>query len=140
METTIPDKAYFRIGEVSRILGVEPYVVRFWESEFRSVRPERTSSAQRVYRRKDVEELLLIKKLLYEERFTIDGAKRQLIRMKKRQEKPADLFTLDDRELLAEVKKPSESKGSWDLLKVIKKVPGKDVFTTKEESTCALWK
>jgi len=108
METTIPDKGYFRIGEVSRILGVEPYVVRFWESEFRSVRPERTSSAQRVYRRKDVEELLLIKKLLYEERFTIDGAKRQLIRMKKRQEKPADLFTLDDRELLAEVKKGLE--------------------------------
>ena len=108
METTIPNKAYFRIGEVSRILGVEPYVVRFWESEFRSVRPERTSSAQRVYRRKDVEELLLIKKLLYEERFTIDGAKRQLTRMKKRREKPADLFTMDDRERLAEVKKGLE--------------------------------
>jgi len=105
METTIPNKAYFRIGEVSRILDVEPYVVRFWESEFRSVRPERTSSAQRVYRRKDVEELLLIKKLLYEERFTIDGAKRQLIRMKKRREKAADLFAMDDRERLAEVKK-----------------------------------
>ena len=108
METTIPDKAYFRIGEVSRILGVEPYVVRFWESEFRSVRPERTSSAQRVYRKKDVEELLRIKKLLYEEKFTIDGAKRQLIRMKKRQERVPDLFALDDRELLAEVKKGLE--------------------------------
>ncbi|HOG18297.1 MAG: Mercuric resistance operon regulatory protein [Syntrophaceae bacterium PtaU1.Bin231] len=105
METTIPDKAYFRIGEVSRILGVEPYVVRFWESEFRSVRPERTSSAQRVYRRKDVEELLLIRKLLYEEKFTINGAKRQLTRMKKNPGKSADLFAADDRERLAEVKK-----------------------------------
>jgi DNA-binding transcriptional MerR regulator len=74
----IPDKSYFRIGEVSRILDVEPYVVRFWESEFKVIRPERSRSDHRVYRRKDLENLLLIKKLLYNEGYTIAGAKKQL--------------------------------------------------------------
>jgi DNA-binding transcriptional MerR regulator len=78
MGTTIPDKTYFRIGEVSKILGVDPYVVRYWESEFKSVKPIRTKSYQRLYRRKDVEELLIIKKLLYIDHYTIRGAKRQL--------------------------------------------------------------
>jgi len=74
----IPDKNYFRIGEVGRILGVEPYVVRYWESEFRTVRPIRTRSDQRLYRRQDVEQLMEIKKLLYEDLFTIAGAKKRL--------------------------------------------------------------
>jgi DNA-binding transcriptional MerR regulator len=81
METIIPEKAYFRIGEVSRILDVEPYVVRYWETEFRTIRPVRTKTAQRLYRKKDVEELLTIRNLLYSQRFTIDGAKKQLIKM-----------------------------------------------------------
>ncbi|HOK07375.1 MAG TPA: MerR family transcriptional regulator [Syntrophales bacterium] len=80
MEDEIPEKTYYRIGEVSRILGVEPYVVRYWESEFREVRPLRTSSSQRLYRRKDLEALLLIKELLYRDCFTIRGAKRELAR------------------------------------------------------------
>jgi DNA-binding transcriptional MerR regulator len=75
---TLPDKAFFRIGEVSRILGVPPYVVRYWESEFKTVKPSRTRSDQRLYRRKDVQTLLVIKRLLYEEKFTIDGARRRL--------------------------------------------------------------
>ena len=74
----IPDKNYFRIGEVGRILGVEPYVVRYWESEFKTVRPLRTKTDQRLYRRKDVETLLEIKGLLYEEMFTIAGARKRL--------------------------------------------------------------
>jgi len=74
----IPDKNYFRIGEVSKILGVEPYVVRYWESEFRTVRPVRTRSDQRLYRKKDVEQLLTIKNLLYGEMFTIAGARKKL--------------------------------------------------------------
>jgi DNA-binding transcriptional MerR regulator len=82
MHKMIPDKAYFRIGEVSRILAVEPYVIRYWESVFKTVRPERTRSDQRRYRRKDVEELLVIKDLLYGKRFTIAGAKKELRRMK----------------------------------------------------------
>jgi len=76
----IPDKNYFRIGEVGRILGVEPYVVRYWESEFKTVRPIRTKSDQRLYRRKDVERLVEIKNLLYEEMLTIAGAKKRLAR------------------------------------------------------------
>ncbi len=82
MDVSIPDKAYFRIGEVARILSVEPHVIRYWESEFKSVRPVRSKSDQRRYRKKDVEALLVIKKLLYEEHFTISGARQQLDRLK----------------------------------------------------------
>ncbi|MCL2669997.1 MAG: MerR family transcriptional regulator [Syntrophaceae bacterium] len=78
MADSIPDKSYFRIGEVSKILQVKPYVVRFWESEFKTVRPARTGSDQRRYHRKDVEELLTIRRLLYEENYTINGARKQL--------------------------------------------------------------
>jgi DNA-binding transcriptional MerR regulator len=86
METTIPDKAYFRIGEVSKILNVEPYVIRYWETEFKTVNPVRTKTAQRLYRKKDVQELLTIKNLLYAQRFTIDGAKKQLHKMRNSEE------------------------------------------------------
>ncbi len=88
MDSSIPEKDYFRIGEVSRILGVEPYVIRYWESEFKSVRPDRAKSDQRLYRRKDVQELLIIKELLYDDQFTISGAKKQLRKMKKEFNQP----------------------------------------------------
>ena len=74
----IPDKLYFRIGEVSEILGVEPYVLRYWESEFSQLAPKKSGTGHRLYRRKDVELLLRIKRLLYEERFTIEGARQTL--------------------------------------------------------------
>jgi DNA-binding transcriptional MerR regulator len=74
----IPDKSYFKIGEVSRILGVEPYNIRYWESQFRIVKPAKTKSRQRLYRRRDIEVLLQIKQLLYEEGYTIAGAKKRL--------------------------------------------------------------
>jgi len=102
MDLSIPDKEYFRIGEVSRILGVDPYVVRYWESEFKSIKPMRTKSDQRLYRRKDVQELLIIKNLLYAERFTISGAKKQLLKMK------GEVTRADedrDRKRLVEIKK-----------------------------------
>lgn len=86
MDIEIPDKTYFRIGEISKILGVEPYVVRYWETEFRTVRPIRTKSEQRLYRRKDLEALALIKKLLYQDRFTIAGAKKKLQELTKEPE------------------------------------------------------
>ena len=76
------DKRYFRIGEASRIVGVEPYVLRFWESEFPQVRPRRADSNQRTYRREDLETLLEIKRLLHDERMTIEGAKQRLKRQK----------------------------------------------------------
>jgi DNA-binding transcriptional MerR regulator len=82
MDSIIPEKAYFRIGEVSKILSVEPYVIRYWETEFKTVKPVRTKTAQRLYRKKDVEELLTIRDLLYRQRFTISGAKKQLLKMR----------------------------------------------------------
>ena len=74
----IPDKLFFRIGEVSTMLGLEPYVLRYWESEFPSLSPKKSGTGHRLYRRKDVELLLRIKHLLYEKRFTIDGARQYL--------------------------------------------------------------
>jgi DNA-binding transcriptional MerR regulator len=74
------DKSYFRIGEVSRIIGVEPYVLRYWESEFSQIRPARADSNQRTYQRKDLEIIIEIKRLLYEEKLTIEGAKKYLKR------------------------------------------------------------
>jgi hypothetical protein len=74
-EVLIPDKMFFRIGEVSEITGVKPYVLRYWESEFRLLRPNKNKSGQRVYRRRDVETALEIKDLLHLRKFTIAGAK-----------------------------------------------------------------
>jgi DNA-binding transcriptional MerR regulator len=74
----IPEKLYFRIGEVSRLCRLPAYVLRFWETEFPQLRPVKSSTGQRMYRRKDVEAVLRIKKLLYEEGFTIAGARQQL--------------------------------------------------------------
>src|SRR5947208_12183225 len=75
---TIPDKLYFRIGEVSRLTGVKQYVLRYWESEFPGLGPKKSGTGHRLYRRKDVELLLEIKHLLYEKRFTIEGARKWL--------------------------------------------------------------
>src|SRR5712675_3213569 len=74
----IPDKLYFRIGEVSRLAGIKPYVLRFWESEFSGLGPKKSGTGHRLYRRKDVELVLEIKRLLYEKRFTIEGARKTL--------------------------------------------------------------
>lgn len=74
----IPDKLYFRIGEVSRLAGIKPYVLRFWETEFPSLGPKKSGKGHRLYRRKDVELVLEIKRLLYEKRYTIEGARKFL--------------------------------------------------------------
>ena len=74
----IPDKLYFKIGEVAELLGVEPYVLRYWEGEFPTVAPKKSGTGHRLYRRKDVEVLLRIKHLLYEKKFTIEGARQSL--------------------------------------------------------------
>src|ERR1022692_4323847 len=74
----IPDKLFFRIGEVAQLVGVEAYVLRYWESEFPGLSPRKSSSGQRMFRRKDVELLLNIKHLLYDRKFTIEGARKAL--------------------------------------------------------------
>jgi DNA-binding transcriptional MerR regulator len=78
MERQIPNKLFFKIGEVCEITDTQPYVLRYWESEFPALAPAKNSSGQRIYRRKDIETVLRIKQLLYEEGFTIAGAKKRL--------------------------------------------------------------
>jgi len=78
MERQIPNKLFFKIGEVCEITDTQPYVLRYWESEFAALAPAKNSSGQRIYRRRDIETVLRIKQLLYEEGFTIAGAKKRL--------------------------------------------------------------
>jgi DNA-binding transcriptional MerR regulator len=78
MEKQIPNKLFFKIGEVCEITDTQPYVLRYWESEFPALAPAKNSSGQRIYRRRDIETVLRIKQLLYEEGFTIAGAKKRL--------------------------------------------------------------
>ncbi|MDX9785664.1 MAG: MerR family transcriptional regulator [Desulfobacterales bacterium] len=97
-EGVIPDKFYFKIGEVSSVVGLPTHVLRFWESEFKQIRPKRTASGQRLYRKKDVLLILKIKDLLYNKKFTIAGAKRCI---QSDSETPNNLFS---RTLLDEIR------------------------------------
>ena len=76
MPSQLPDKLYFKIGEVSKLADVAPHVLRYWESEFTMIKPKRAGSKQRLYRRKDVELILTIKNLLHQQGYTIAGAKK----------------------------------------------------------------
>ena len=91
-DVVIPDKLYFRIGEVSRLCRLPAYVLRFWETEFPQLRPTKSSTGQRMYRRRDIENLLKIKQLLYEEGFTIPGARQHLRSEGKNGREPGTLF------------------------------------------------
>jgi DNA-binding transcriptional MerR regulator len=89
------EKKFFRIGEVSRIIGVEPYVLRYWESEFPQIRPVRADTNQRTYQKRDLELILEIKRLLYEEKLTIEGA-RQRLKQKKEKAPVADTGLIEE--------------------------------------------
>ena len=102
------DKKYFRIGEVSRIIGVRPYVLRYWESEFPQIRPHRADSKQRTYQKRDLQIILEVKRLLYEEKLTIEGARRKL--RAKRSEKQVSV----DQEFLREIRRELQ-----DMLKAL---------------------
>ena len=102
----IPEnKRYFRIGEVSRIIGVEPYVLRLWESEFAQIRPRRADSKHRTYERKDLEIIMEIKRLLYEEKLTVEGARRRLKSSKKTQSVLPDSLLKEIKEELEQILK-----------------------------------
>ena len=102
----IPDnKRFFRIGETSRIIGVKPYVLRYWEKEFQIIRPKRADSKQRTYQREDIETIREIKKLLYEEKLTIDGAKKRLKSGKKVSAAPPDPLLKEIEEELTQILK-----------------------------------
>src|SRR6267142_3040961 len=112
----IPDKLYFRIGEVSDLVGVEPYVLRFWETEFPAVGPKKSGSGHRMYRRKEVELLLKIKYLLYEKKFTIEGA-RQYLNSEAKMSKRKSLEKSEQRELLSAAALPEIRKELAAILK-----------------------
>jgi DNA-binding transcriptional MerR regulator len=120
-ENPIPyDRLYYRIGEVSRITGLKPHVLRYWESEFKVIKPHKGGSLQRLYRRKDLDLILKIKKLLYEEGFTIAGAKKKIRDLERLENKQLKLKLVEnksngkDHELLASVKE--ELKGIKRML------------------------
>ena len=102
-KTEIPDKLFFRIGEVCEIVGVEPYVLRFWETEFPILVPEKSKAGHRVYKRKDVEMVLKIKELLYDRGFTIAGAKKQLSRTRGAQGPGRDKILIQMRNELRDI-------------------------------------
>jgi DNA-binding transcriptional MerR regulator len=111
----LPDKAYFKIGEAAKLAAVRPSVLRFWESEFRSLRPQKTKSQQRLYRRKDVELVLRIRQLLYDERFTIEGARQRLRELGHDEAAPAPVPPPEvDVETLRKIKQ-----GLLDLLRLV---------------------
>ena len=114
----IPDKLYFKIGEVSDLLGVEPYVLRYWETEFSVLAPKKSGTGHRLYRRKDVELLLRIKHLLYEKRFTIEGARQSLVAEAKAP-KPKAIKRIQQ-ELFASDPVPEIRKELADILQLLK--------------------
>ena len=97
----IPNKLYFRIGEVAKLAGIKPYVLRFWESEFPALGPKKSGTGHRLYRRKDVELVLEIKRLLYEKRFTIEGARKVLDSSKPKREGPKPVSSRRQGELFS---------------------------------------
>lgn len=92
----IPDKLAFKIGEVAQITGLKSYVLRFWESEFEQLKPQKSNHNQRVYGKKDVELIFLIKKLLYRDKFSIDGARRVISAQKRDLKKQVSIKTAFD--------------------------------------------
>jgi DNA-binding transcriptional MerR regulator len=114
----IPDKLYFKIGEVSELLGVEPYVLRYWESEFSALSPKKSGTGHRLYRRKDVELLLRIKHLLKEKRYTIEGA-RQSLHAEARAGKPKEAKRVQQ-ELFGTDPLPEIRRELADILEILK--------------------
>jgi len=114
------ERLYYRIGEVSRITGLKPHVLRYWESEFKVIKPYKAGSLQRLYRRKDLDLILKIKKLLYEEGFTIAGAKKKIRDLERAENRQMKLSLVEkksngkDRELLVTVRE--ELKGIKKML------------------------
>jgi len=103
-EVVIPEKLYFRIGEVAELCRLPAYVLRFWESEFPQLKPTKGSTGQRMYRRKDVETVLVVKRLLYDEGFTIAGARQHLKEHKKEKDQSVLPFPRRSASELAQIK------------------------------------
>jgi DNA-binding transcriptional MerR regulator len=117
----LPDKLYFKIGEVGDIVGVKQHVLRYWESEFPSIRPQKSKTNQRLYRRKDVEAVIAIKHLLYDRKFTIEGAKRYM----KEQGVDASLPPVDVDAVAENVRQKTINEMSLEMSRISKSVRDK---------------
>jgi len=107
----LPDKLFYKIGEVSKISGVESYVLRYWETEFPFLRPRKNKSGQRVYVKKDVELILQVKKLLYQERYTIEGVRKKF----------GDNAAKTPENIVVQESRMKESRNPADVLNFVKK-------------------
>ena len=116
MAARLPDKIYSKIGEVSEIVGVEPYVLRYWETEFELLKPSKAPSNHRLYKKRDIELLLEIKRLLYSEGFTIEGARKKLREAKKEEKSQLKLPLADQKYKNALVKIKRDLKSLRKLL------------------------
>ena len=117
--TIIPDRMFFRIGDVAEIVGVKAYVLRYWESEFSVLNPGKTNSQQRLYSRTDVETAILIKHLLYDQRFSIEGAKKRINQMRRQGELSQARkvrMTLDEEKVSALEKAKTELKSLIEFI------------------------
>lgn len=123
----IPDKLYFRIGDVARLAGIKPYVLRFWETEFPSLGPKKSGTGHRLYRRKDVQLVFDIKTLLYEKRFTIEGARKHL----EARAKAEPVAAAAGKRAKAAAKKPIPAKAQAGLFDV----PNSALDTVRKELT-----
>jgi DNA-binding transcriptional MerR regulator len=108
--TALPDKLFYKIGEVSKIAGVEPYVLRYWESEFPFLKPRKSKSGQRIYVKKDLELVLQIRQLLYQERYTIEGVRKRLGESGAHKKPP-----------VAKPSPPMEARSSGEAIELVKK-------------------
>ena len=132
-EPVIPDKLYFRIGEVARLCGVPAYVLRFWESEFPNLKPNKGGTGQRLYRRRDVEMALRIKQLLYDEGYTIAGARQAFKTEQRQKDAPATLFRMEensDRSKMEGIRREVRS-----LVEMLSQPPGALPTTTKRRTS-----
>ncbi len=120
-DIVVPDKLYFRIGEVSELAGLPAYVLRFWETEFPQLKPTKSGTGQRMYRRRDVENILVVKKLLYEEGYTIAGARDKLKQEQKPKKAQATLFSAPTTSNRSELKRLRHE--MQELLQLLKTKP-----------------
>ena len=119
----IPDKVYFKIGEVAEIVGVKPYVLRYWETEFPDIAPAKSKSKQRLYKRKEVEMILRIRDLLYKEKFTIEGARKRLKELNRRGGKVKEIETQAAQITLALPRNPeSPDEGLLEIKKCLQEL------------------
>ncbi|HEY6448967.1 MAG TPA: MerR family transcriptional regulator [Acidobacteriaceae bacterium] len=126
-EVIIPDKLYFRIGDVAKLLGVETYVLRFWETEFPQMRPNKSGTGQRLYRKRDVEQAVKVQRLLHEQGYTIAGA-RQLLAQQAAQKRAASQLQLVEKPaapLTVEAKIAKLRAELKELLAILSAAPGR---------------